>query len=150
MFQHQSSTPPWGGKISICIAAITFAFLLPVNGNKASAQNQHPFFNQYKQALELTVSSWLYFRDYDGRQLVYFTHLETYRCAIKQVRYSFNTEKLDRTWELDECDPDNPHNIDPVNHLPYLELPLGTAQWGAVQLIYSDGTTSKLARVEAN
>ena len=76
--------------------------------------------------------------------MIYFTHLESYRCGLKGVRYSFNGDALDREWKLAPCDPRNPHSI--TTDKPYVSLPLGTAESISVQVTFSDGTKSDILR----
>jgi len=99
---------------------------------------------QVKQILNLTKNSWVAFRDFNGKQLVYFTHLESYTCGIKQVRYSINSDALDKTWKLQPCNPKNPNAITKDNI--YLTLPLGTAKSIAVQVTFADGSISEVVR----
>ena len=77
----------------------------------SAAHAQSQLLGQEKKLLEMTRSNWVSFRDFNGQQLIYFTHLEVYRCGISQVRYSLNTDRLDREWKLAKCDPKNPHAI---------------------------------------
>jgi hypothetical protein len=100
---------------------------------------------QEKQILEMTKKSWLAFRNYNGRQLIYFTQLEAWKCGIKQVNYSINSDALDQIYQLQPCDPANPNAI--TTDKPYISLPLGTSQTIAVQLTYEDGTKSEIVRL---
>jgi len=118
---------------------IFVVIVLTLGLSAAHAQSQ--LLGQEKKLLEMTRSNWVSFRDFNGQQLIYFTHLEVYRCGISQVRYSLNTDRLDREWKLAKCDPKNPHAI-PEDYLPYLTLPLGTARSIVVQVTFIDGTTS--------
>jgi len=95
--------------------------------------------------LEMTKGSWAYFRDFNGRQLVYFTHLESYRCGIKQVLYSLDSDALDREWKLQPCDPAKPHEI--TTGKPYISLPPGTASSVSVQLTFRDGSRSGIVHI---
>ena len=97
---------------------------------------------QERQILEMTKDAWIAFRDFGGEQLIYFTHLEAWKCGIAEVRYSVNSEALDQVWELQACDPENPSAI--TTERPYIALPLGTAQSVSVQLTYQDGATSEI------
>ncbi len=97
---------------------------------------------QIKQVLNLTRGNWVAFRDFNGRQLIYFTHLESYTCGIKQVRYSLNSDALDKTWELQPCQQKSPSPI--KKDIVYLTLPLGTAKSISVQLTFADGTKSEI------
>jgi len=98
-----------------------------------------------KQVLPLTKANWLTFRNYDGRQLVYFTHLVVYRCGLSEIRYSINSDALDQRYALSACDPQRP-NETPEDELPFLTLPLGSAQSISVQIVYSDGEASEALR----
>ena len=100
-----------------------------------------------KQILPVTKQAWVAFRNYDGRQWIYFTHLVVYRCGLAEIRYSIGSEALDESFPLPPCDPDNPNAIDPVAHPPYITLPLGTAVSIAVQVIYEDGEASETVRL---
>ncbi|MCB1491948.1 MAG: hypothetical protein KDJ77_09135 [Rhodobiaceae bacterium] len=97
---------------------------------------------QEKQILTMTRDSWIGFRDFNGRQLVYFTHLEAWRCGIRTVRYSINDRSLDQTWELQPCDPQNPNAV--TTDKPYISLAPGTAQSVSVQLTFTDGSQSPI------
>ena len=98
-----------------------------------------------KRILEFTKNNWVGFRDFNGRQLIYFTHLTAYRCAIAQIRYSLNSDRLDKVYILPPCDRKKPNSI-PQNHLPYLSLPLGTAHEIYLQLTFKDGIKSEIVR----
>ncbi|MEA1952907.1 MAG: hypothetical protein U9O24_00755 [Campylobacterota bacterium] len=99
---------------------------------------------QMKQILNITQNSWVSFRDFNGKQLIYFTHLESYTCGIKEVHYSINSDDLNKTWELQPCDSKNPMAI--TKELIYLTMPLDTAKSIAVQITFIDGKKSKIVR----
>lgn len=99
---------------------------------------------QMKQILNMTQNNWVSFRDYNGKQWIYFTHLESYACGIKEVHYSINWDVLDKVWELQPCDPKNPMAV--TKDIIYLTMPLGTAKSIAVQVTFTDGTKSKIVR----
>ena len=99
---------------------------------------------QMKQILNITQSNWVSFRDFNGKQLIYFTHLESYTCGIKEVRYSINSDDLNKVWELQPCNTKNPMAIS--KDIIYLTMPLGTARSIAVQVTFTDGTKSEIVR----
>ncbi|QDG76763.1 hypothetical protein [Labrenzia sp. PHM005] len=111
---------------------------LPLTGSPAVSQGMPP--EQIKQILDVTKTSWVSFRDWNGQQLIYFTHLESWRCGIDFVFYSLNSTDLDQMWELDACDPSNPNAV--LKEKPYIELPANSTQSITVQLIFKDGTKS--------
>ncbi len=99
---------------------------------------------QMKQILNMTQNNWVSFRDFNGKQLIYFTHLESYTCGIKEVRYSINSDDLNKVWELQPCDIKNPMAV--TKDIIYLTMPLGTAKSITVQVIFTDGTKSEIVR----
>ena len=97
-----------------------------------------------KQILNMTQSNCVSFRDFNGKQLIYFTHLESYTCGIKEVRYSINSDELDKVWELQPCDTEKSMAV--TKDILYLTMPLGTAKSIAVQVTFADDTKSEIVR----
>ncbi len=89
-------------------------------------------------------SNWVSFRDFNGRQLIYFTLLEAYKCGIRKVAYSINSEALDQEWLLQPCNPERQQEV--TTNKPYLSLPPGTARFIAVQLTFNDNSRSPVVR----
>ncbi|MCV0426996.1 MAG: hypothetical protein K5905_16155 [Roseibium sp.] len=119
--------------------------VLPLTSSSlASAQGMPP--EQIKQILDVTKGSWVSFRDWQGQQLIYFTHLEAWKCGIDYVFYGLNGGALDQMWELEECNPDNPNAV--LKEKPYIELPAGSTQSISVQLVFPDGTKSSVETFE--
>jgi hypothetical protein len=119
-----------------------FALFIALGSGAAVAQG---LTGMEKQVLPMTKASWIAFRDYDGRQLIYFTHLVAYRCGLSEIRYSLDSEALDQRFALPPCDPQRPNEI-PADFAPYLTLPLGGARTVTVQPIYSDGEAGETLR----
>ena len=107
-----------------------------------AAHSQSPLLGQEKKILGMIKANWVSFRDFNGQQLIYFTMLETYRCGIAEVRFSINSDALDKVWRLQPCDPKKPNAIS--TDRPYLSLPPGTASSIAVQLTFMDGSKSEI------
>lgn len=122
--------------------------LLVMLGPILPAHAQSSLLGQEKRVLSMTKGSWAHFRDYNGRQLIYFTHLESYRCGLAKVQYSLNGDALDRIWKLQPCDPAKPHNI--TTDRPYITLPLGTARSISIRLTFEDGSSSEIIRVSSD
>lgn len=99
---------------------------------------------QMKQMLNMTQSSWLSFRDFNAKQLLYFTHLEMYTCGIKEVRYSINNDKLDKIYPLQKCDPKAPMSM--TKEKPYLTFELNRVKEVVLEVTFIDGTKSKILR----
>lgn len=94
-----------------------------------------------RKILDMTASSWMSFREFNGL-LVYYTHLVSYRCAIREVRIGIDTTVPDKVLQLPPCDMKEPHAI-PRNVSPYLKLPQSTKSV-SVELTFKDGSLSEL------
>jgi hypothetical protein len=94
-----------------------------------------------RKILDMTASSWLAFREFNGL-MVYYTHLVSYRCAIRQVRIGIDTTVPDKVIQLPPCDMRDPVAI-PSNSSPYMKLPPNTKSV-SVELTFKDGSLSEL------
>src|SRR5262249_17160260 len=65
---------------------------------------------EQRKILEMTAGSWLSFREYNGL-LLYYTHLMSYRCAIRQVRIGLNSTIPDRAIAMPPCNQSDPVDI---------------------------------------
>jgi hypothetical protein len=97
---------------------------------------------QGKMILNMTAGSWLSFRDYNGKVLLYFTHLLSHRPVIKEIRYSLNSEALDQIFKFT---PSDKSEID-ANDQVYLYVPENN-QFATVRVTYKDGTLSPIQKV---
>lgn len=90
---------------------------------------------------------WVQFRDFAGKQLIYFTALQTMRCRLKEIRYSINSDTLDKRFPLGSCDPQQPFNMpadDPDGKFTYLSLKPGEAKTLTIQVVWEDGAGSEI------
>jgi hypothetical protein len=94
-----------------------------------------------RKILDMTASSWMSFREFNGL-MIYYTHLVSYRCAIRQVRIGIDSTVPDKVVQLPPCDMKEPHAI-PHNVSPYLRLPPNTKSV-SVELTFKDGSLSEL------
>lgn len=99
-----------------------------------------------KSILKDTASSWIAFRDFNG-PLVYFSHLMSYRCAIKSLRYGLDGAPPDTSYALPPCDPENPHAL-PSDILPYEKLPAGTKSMNVVVEFFDGEQVAKTYKVK--
>ena len=63
-----------------------------------------------RKILDMTATSWLSFREFNGL-LVYYTHLMSYRCAIREVRVGIDSAVPDKVLKMPPCDPRDPSVI---------------------------------------
>jgi uncharacterized caspase-like protein len=117
----------------------------------ASGEMQGPFpikfepeaalIRDYRKILDMTSTSWLSFREYNGL-LVYYSHLISYRCAIREVRIGIDTAVPNQILKMPPCDMRDPSTI-PYGGALYQKLPPAT-QFMSVELTYRDGSVSEV------
>ncbi len=136
---------------SIELAGDAPAATIQVRYIDASGEMQGPFpikfdpeaalIRDQRKILDMTATSWLSFREFNGL-LVYYTHLMSYRCAIREVRVGIDTAVPDKVLKMPPCDPKEPSAI-PHDAQPYLKLAPST-QFVSVELTYRDGSISEI------
>jgi hypothetical protein len=94
-----------------------------------------------RKILDMTATSWLSFREFNGL-LVYYTHLMSYRCAIREVRVGIDSAVPDKVLKMPPCDTRDPSVI-PHDAQPYLKLAPQTKSV-SVELTYRDGSVSEI------
>jgi hypothetical protein len=136
---------------SIELAADAPAATIQLRYVDASGEMQGPFpikfdpeaalIRDQRKILDMTATSWLSFREFNGL-LVYYTHLMSYRCAIREVRIGLDSAVPDKVLKMPPCDPRDPSAI-PASAQPYLKL-APTTQFVSVELTYRDGSVSEI------
>lgn len=94
-----------------------------------------------RKILDMTSTSWLSFREFNGL-LVYYTHLMSYRCAIREAKIGIDSAVPDKVLKLPPCDMRDPVAI-PSDATPYLKIP-GSVKSVSVELTYRDGSVSEI------
>jgi len=94
-----------------------------------------------RKILDMTAGSWLAFREYNGL-LVYYTHLVSYRCAIRELRIGIDTSVPEKVVKLPNCDLRDPVAI-PNDAQVLLKIPPATKSV-SVELTYRDGSRSEI------
>ncbi len=101
----------------------------------------------HRQILEMTSGNWLSFREFNGL-MVYWSHLISYRCAIREVKIGIDSTVPDRKLALPACDPNDPSSI-PEKAVSYMKLPAGTKLM-SIELTYKDGSVSETKTFRAD
>jgi uncharacterized caspase-like protein len=136
---------------SIELAADAPAATIQLRYIDASGEMQGPFpikfdpeaalLRDQRKILDMTATSWLSFREFNGL-LVYYTHLVSYRCAIREVRVGIDSAVPDKVLKMPPCDTRDPNAI-PNGAQLYMKLP-PTTQFMSVELTYRDGSVSEI------
>jgi TolA-binding protein len=93
-----------------------------------------------KQILEQLWTSWVEFDSGGNTGLLYFTQLLSYRCGIKEVRYSLDGSEPDTVFDMPPCDEKDPYAI-PYEAKTFLKVGKGVKSV-SVQVTYSDDSQS--------
>ena len=100
----------------------------------------------YQAMLDANKSSgWVQFREFGGHQLDYFTPLQTMHCRLSEIRYSVNSNALDKTFPLVDCIKALPFSLPSDAGLEAIAIQLapGEAKSVTVQVVWSDGAESE-------
>ena len=99
---------------------------------------------EIRPILTATKSQWVAVREYDGRDLVYFTNLLAWRCGLEAVSFGLNGAPPQTALMMEPChDGEASPNALKMDQgiLPYTEADLGSVQSVTVQITYDGGTT---------
>ncbi|UWQ80376.1 hypothetical protein K3725_05050 [Leisingera sp. S132] len=100
---------------------------------------------EVKPILAATQANWIHVREFDGQDLLYVTHLWSWRCGLAQVKLGVNGEAPE-IWPLPDCHLEEgfPNMIKEEDGLPYRGYPLGSIEQIAVEVTYDDLSTESL------
>ncbi|MBO6718090.1 MAG: hypothetical protein JJ913_09055 [Rhizobiaceae bacterium] len=127
-------------------SAFSLALLLAGSASPAALAQELPPLAVYQAMLEANrASGWVLFREYDGRQWIYFTPLQTMHCRLSEIRYSVNSDALDKTFPLVPCVPALPFSLPDDSGPEDIAIVLGSgeAETLTVQVVWSDGAGSE-------
>lgn len=99
---------------------------------------------EVKPILGMTKSNWVAVRLYEGQDLVYFTHLLSWRCGLWDIRYGINGDPAENVLAMEPCHEDTaqPNGMtDVANFLPYIVLAPESVDSIYVEITFDDGTT---------
>lgn len=95
---------------------------------------------EIKPIMSATKGNWVAVREYDGKDLVYFTQILSWRCGLVGVRYSINGGPM-QDWPLAECQLDTAQpNAIPQDAKIYETHPLKSVNSLDVEIIFDDLT----------
>lgn len=102
--------------------------------------------------LEMTKDSWAAVREYDGQDLVYFSHVLGWRCGLKAAKFSINDGPLEDL-EMPEChmkfkQPNAMIDDEPL--MTFRRYDLGSVTSIRVDLLLDDLTTQSVTLLREN
>ena len=98
--------------------------------------------SEHRRLIELTRTSWVSFRDFDGRTLAYFTGLLSYRGAIERIEYGVDHNLPEHEFEFPVWEAAGIAPIDETVKV-FIEIPKET-RFITVRLTYKGGEYSDI------
>lgn len=97
---------------------------------------------EVKPILTATRANWVGVREWDGQDLIYVTHLWSWRCGLLELKIGVNGNTPE-PWPLPSCHMDHPMPavILESDGAPYRSFALGSVQSIDVEIIYDDLST---------
>lgn len=94
---------------------------------------------EVRPILNATKGNWVAVRDWDGQDLIYVTHLWSWRCGLVQMKVAINDAPAE-VWPLPDCHMDlaMPSSILEQDGPPYRAFPAGSVQSISVHVTYDD------------
>lgn len=97
---------------------------------------------EVKPILTMTKGNWIAVRDFNGQDLLYVTHLWSWRCGLLQIRLGVNGAAPE-IWPLPPCHADSasPNAILDSDGPPYRAYPAGSVREVEVHVTFDDLST---------
>lgn len=130
------------------VAALVAAFWIGCSPlAHAQEEAKLPQQSLYEAMLKIAKEKgWVQFRNFGGKQWVYFTPVQNLHCRLKEIRYSVNSVELDKSFAVVKCIKQLPFSYPPGTKPEDIALQLepGTAKTVAVQVTWEDGKKSEM------
>ncbi len=101
---------------------------------------------EVKPILTATKANWVAVREYEGKDLLYFTNLLAWRCGLHEIRYGINGAS-EQVLPFEEChlDTNQPNALKMETHLPFVSLDAGSVQAVSLTVVYDDGSKESVS-----
>lgn len=99
--------------------------------------------DEIRPILEATRPHWVAVRTVAGRDLLYFTQLESWRCGLTSITFQVNGDPETYTKFMEPCYEGTPapNAFQQESHQPYVTFPADMIESVAVTITYADGET---------
>lgn len=88
--------------------------------------------------LEMTRAHWIAIGTQTAQDLLYFTHLLSWRCGIAEIRYGVNGAEAATVLAMEPCHRES-NQPNAIRELPYVVYPLNSIETVRVELVFEDG-----------
>jgi hypothetical protein len=97
---------------------------------------------EVKPILQATKGQWIAIREFDGKDLIYFTNLLAWRCGVDQIAWGINGGPPATPMPMEPCHEGEaqPNALKMETYFPYAEAPLGAITSVSVAVTFDDGT----------
>ena len=121
------------------------AVLAALGAPFAAAQGKFLTAAEVKPILTATKGNWIAVREFNGQDLLYFTHLLAWRCGLDGISYAVNGSADMQPWPVVPCDEDaaNPAAISEDQKI-YETFDLRLIETITVKIIYDDGSEDQM------
>lgn len=89
--------------------------------------------------IEMTRANWVAIGTATGRDLLYFTHLLSWRCGVEEIRYGLNGAAPETVLQMEQCHRDS-NQPNAIRDLPFIGYGLDTIGAVTVLVAFADGT----------
>ena len=126
--------------LRICISITSWAVI-----STAALAQDYTTAAEVKPILDATKPQWIAVREFDGKDLLYFTNLLAWRCGVSEIRYGLNGAPADTVFPMEPCHEGTaaPNALlMEKGELPYITLDLASVATVSVFVVYDDETTT--------
>lgn len=88
--------------------------------------------------LEITRAHWVGIGTATGRDLLYFTHLLSWRCGVAEIRYGLNGAAPETLLQMEPCHRET-NQPNAIRELPFIGFALDEIAAVSVRVVFPDG-----------
>ncbi len=130
----------WHSRIGRISAAAGLAGALGALAAPPALAGRFTTAREVRPILSATRDNWVALRSARGKDILYFTQLEAWRCGLDSIRYSVNGGPM-KPYRAEACHEGSgePNALTDPGHRPWIEFPAGSVKSVAVEITYDDG-----------